>query len=86
MKFDDESYSDDVINQRNAQISRLVVQKYKALDLIYKYGGIDGAHHKAWVLDQIVRVLADDYDDWVRIAMAGADGPSTYTYDTGISP
>lgn len=24
---------------------------------IEKYGGIDGAHHKAWVLDHIVRIL-----------------------------
>lgn len=29
----------------------------KALDVIIRYGGVDGAHHKAWVIDQIVRVL-----------------------------
>jgi hypothetical protein len=29
----------------------------QALDLIYKYGGIDGGHHKQWVLDQVVRAL-----------------------------
>lgn len=28
-----------------------------ALDLILQYGGIDGDHHKQWVLDQVVRLL-----------------------------
>jgi len=29
----------------------------EALDLILEYGGIDGGHHKQWVLDQVVRTL-----------------------------
>lgn len=28
-----------------------------ALKYIMYYGGIDGAHHKAWVLDQVARIL-----------------------------
>lgn len=28
-----------------------------ALEFIRKDGGIDGAHHKAWVLDQVARIL-----------------------------
>lgn len=28
-----------------------------ALLFIRKYGGIDGAHHKSWVLDQVSRIL-----------------------------
>ena len=28
-----------------------------ALLYILKYGGIDGSHHKDWVLDQIARIL-----------------------------
>jgi hypothetical protein len=58
----------------------------EALDLIMQYGGIDGAHHKTWVLDQVVRVLADDYDQWVADAKAGDDGPDTYEWDEGIAP
>lgn len=58
----------------------------KALKLIYKYGGIDGGHHKQWVLDQIVRVLADDYDKWVKDFESGKDGPKTYEWETGIAP
>ena len=58
-----------------------------ALELAVRYGGIDGSHHKAWVIDQIVRVLAGDhYDDVVRDARAGDDGPETYDWDTGIAP
>lgn len=31
-----------------------------ALRFALAYGQIDGDHHKAWVIDQIVRVLSDD--------------------------
>ena len=58
----------------------------KALDLILRYGGIDGAHHKQWVLNQIVRILADDYDEWVKKYEDGEDGPCTYDWDEGIAP
>lgn len=47
----------------------------QAINLILEYGYIDGAHHKQWLLDQVLRVLAgerydemvapvDDVDDW----------------------
>lgn len=59
----------------------------RALDIIRSYGGIDGAHHKQWVLDQVVRVLADeDYDEWVAAQKDGEDGPETYAWDEGIAP
>ena len=29
----------------------------RALDFAVRYGGIDGAHHKTWVIDQMVRAL-----------------------------
>ncbi len=50
-------------------------------------GGHDGEHHKAWVIDQMVRVLAGDhYDALVAAARAGDDGPETYDWDTGVAP
>ena len=59
----------------------------KAINLAVRYGGIDGEHHKAWVIDQMVRVLAgDEYDEIVRDAKAGEDGPETYSWDVGIAP
>jgi len=35
----------------------------KALDLANSYGGIDGAHHKMWVIDQMVRALTGVPDE-----------------------
>lgn len=59
----------------------------RAIELAVRYGGIDGAHHKAWVIDQMVRSLAGDrYADVVRDAKAGNDGPETYTWDEGAAP
>lgn len=58
-----------------------------ALRIAMRYGGIDGEHHKAWVIDQMVRALAGDkYDSFVDVAKAGEDGPDTYAWETGIAP
>jgi len=58
-----------------------------ALELAVRYGGIDGDHHKAWVIDQMVRVLAgDEYTQLVIDAKAGDDGPNTYGWNEGIAP
>lgn len=60
-----------------------------ALDFAVRYGGIDGDHHKSWVIDQMVRALIGDdakYAAWVREANAGEDGPDTYEWDVGIPP
>lgn len=59
----------------------------KALDLAIRYGGIDGDHHKAWVIDQMVRALTgDDYELVIKNACAGDVGPETYEWNTGIPP
>ena len=59
----------------------------KAIEIAVTYGGIDGAHHKDWVIDQMVRVLAgDSYDKIVKEACEGKDGPNTYTWEVGIAP
>lgn len=82
-----------------------------ALEYAIKYGGIDGAHHKDWVIDQMVRALtgcpievktkktpegypfvydvqgeSKEYQELVRKACAGEDGPSTYSWSIGIPP
>jgi hypothetical protein len=59
----------------------------EALKIAHRYGGIDGAHHKTWVIDQMVRALTGpDYPKWVANQKAGADGPDTYDWDEGIAP
>lgn len=58
-----------------------------ALDVALSYGQDDGAHHKAWVIDQMVRILAADrYAQIVAGYRAGEDGPDTYEWDEGIAP
>ena len=58
-----------------------------ALDLAIRFGGIDGAHHKDWVIDQMVRILAGDgYGQLVKDACDGEDGPETYSWEVGIAP
>ena len=53
-----------------------------ALAIIDQGGGVDGAHHKMWILDQVVRVLAADrYEAWVESRRR--DG---YDWDVGIPP
>jgi hypothetical protein len=58
-----------------------------AMELAIRYGGVTGDHHRAWVIDQIARILAgDQYEGLVAAAKAGEDGPDTYTWDEGIPP
>jgi len=58
-----------------------------ALDLALGGGGTDGAHHKTWYLDQIVRTLAgDQYETVIAEYRDGEDGPETYEWDEGIAP
>ena len=58
-----------------------------AIELAVAYGGIDGAHHKDWVINQMVRILAGNkYEQVVKEAKAGEDGPDTYSWEVGIAP
>jgi hypothetical protein len=60
-----------------------------ALEIANRYSQIDGAHHKAWVIDQMVRALLPhpaDYEAFVRRHKDGEDGPETYDWDEGITP
>lgn len=59
----------------------------EALEVAFRYGEIDGAHHKAWVIDQMCRaLLGDGYATWVERRKAGPDGPDSYIWDEGIAP
>jgi len=58
-----------------------------AIAVAHSYAQTDGAHHKAWVIDQMVRSLVgDDYPVFVRDYCKGEDGPNTYEWDEGIAP
>lgn len=59
----------------------------KAISLGIGYGSTDGDHHKMWVIDQMIRILAgDNYDAVITESRNGEDGPETYEWDCGIAP
>lgn len=59
----------------------------EAIDIAVRYGGFGNPDKKAWVIDQIVRILAkDNYSEVIRKACDGQDGPDTYYWETGIAP
>jgi hypothetical protein len=63
------------------------IQIGAALAIAGTYGQIDGDHHKAWVIDQMVRALTGArYEAWVSLHKAGKDGPDTYDWEEGIPP
>ncbi len=54
----------------------------KILEIIEEYGSIDGAHHKQWLLDQVVRVACGtSYESWVETF-----NQEDYEWDAGIAP
>jgi len=88
----------EILNQRIAELEgevdalvtaggKQAERMDKAMGIIESYGGIDGDHHKTWVIDQVARVLkGGDYYQWVIDMCAGEDGPDTYHWDDGIAP
>lgn len=62
----------------------------EAIDIISEFGGIEGGHHKQWVLDQVLRALMtpDDYEIFVAERTLGPNGESDYysPWDRGIAP
>ncbi len=59
----------------------------KAVGVAIRHGGHDGAHHKAWVIDQMLRaLLGGKYAQVIEESLVGEDGPNTYEHDVGIPP
>lgn len=52
---------------------------HRAIDYAVLYGGIDGDHHKAWVIDQMVRALTGC--PMVEAEAVDSNG-QPYTYET----
>jgi len=62
--------------------------EYGALEVIERFGGIDGEHHKQWVIDQVARaLLGGRYEDWVREMNGPDENGETYEpWNIGIAP
>jgi hypothetical protein len=61
----------------------MIKRAKEALEIAADYGQYDGAYHKMWVIDQIVRTLTgDEYDAWVEDYCDDGE----YEWDTGVAP
>ncbi len=61
----------------------------KALNIAWSYGQTDSDHHKMWVIDQMVRALCgneDEYRNWVKLYETPETDEEYYIWDTGIAP
>lgn len=55
----------------------------EATALIHNTGGIDGSHHKQWVIDQVLRILTGEkYDEWIN----DYNDPEYPEWDQGVAP
>lgn len=66
-----------------------IEKKIKDALSMAEFGSFDEAHHKMWVIDQIVHILCGnqvEYDAWVAKHNDGEDGKDTYEWDIGIAP
>lgn len=69
-----------LLNKRDKQIQQ-------ALKIAFDYGQADGEHHKAWVIDQMVRALTGkEYDKWINDYIYDEETGDSYTWDKGIAP
>ena len=56
---------------------------YKIKKILFNYSQIDGAHHKAWCLDQIARIIyGEHYDEFIKDYCED----DKYEWDCGIAP
>ena len=51
--------------------------------LLLAYGQIEGDHHRAWVVDQALRILAGSH---YHLLVAVYENDGEYTWDSGIAP
>ncbi len=70
----------ELLKRKNERIN-------KTLEIAFQYGQIDGAHHKTWVIDQMVRSLTgEQYKEWVRKYKYDEETGDYYSWDKGIAP
>ena len=55
----------EILGRRNKEIEELIKHDEreiigKAIEFLLEWGEIEGDHHRAWVVDQVLRILVDD--------------------------
>lgn len=59
----------------------------RAVRVVERFGSTDGAHHKQWLLDQVLRVLLDDgYPFWRKRFDAESRALDYEAWDEGTPP
>lgn len=82
LEYDKETLRDMVLElqEENKQLKEVID---KVINIAYEYGQIDGAHHKTWVIDQMIReLLGTEYDNFIK----EYEEDGEYTWDIGIAP
>ena len=68
-------------------IQELQKKVEEAIQLASDSMSFSGEHHKAWYIDQIVRVLAGDkYPEIVNEAKKDENGEETQVWEEGVQP
>ena len=71
-------------------IEQLENRAKHALAIINQCGGIDGAHHKQWVLDRVVNALhggeEDEDCEGYKMWIEAYEDDGKYEWDRGIAP
>lgn len=72
---------------KNIDRDELETRVQKALEVAFEYSQFDGSNHKAWAIDQMVRVLTGkDYKSWVANYEFDEKNQEEYEWDTGTAP
>lgn len=97
------SYSvpDTTVKELVTETRELRDRREHALNILTRFGGVDGAHHKAWAIDQAIRVLCGvecgphgypgdktnpEYLKHVYESCKDGDEEWAYSWDAGVAP
>ena len=58
----------------------------EAAKLILDYAQTDGAHHKTWVLDQVLKILLHDDEKAYKDIIETYCNDGEYEWDVGVAP
>lgn len=76
------------LHQKNEELKCVTDStKEEIKDLLLRLGGVDGEHHKQWIIDQVLRmVTGEKYEAIITQWNHGEDGEDTYQWNNGIAP
>lgn len=73
------------MSEDDKRIEELESRIWRTLDVARNHGQVDGCCRKAWVIDQMIRILCgnrEDYDAWVE----SYEDEFENDWDAGVGP